>query len=267
MSTEVWGSLPKSQTDSETVEEAITRLITAHLADANAHIEAGESLYTHKQSEVIDHLADSIVEDKIGDSEVSLQKLLADHFFILSSFESLDGWDITGTTLLRLGTMRLQTTAISDSYNWTDANTYTFPGLDWTKNFIWQSGVKIHSNADQLVWFGVGGLPPDDAISFAGFKIDDGTLYAYAGDIPISTWLYQETVISGITVTNFHIYRIMYDQTAGTLKFYVDNVLKVTFNSNLPTENDDRFSMYFIKTLTTSIKYLTAVGLLYSREI
>jgi len=33
-----WGLLEKSQTDNETIEEAIDRLITAHNDDANAHI-------------------------------------------------------------------------------------------------------------------------------------------------------------------------------------------------------------------------------------
>jgi len=33
-----WESLEKSQTDNETIEEAIDRLITAHNDDANAHI-------------------------------------------------------------------------------------------------------------------------------------------------------------------------------------------------------------------------------------
>jgi len=78
MSTETWGALNKALDDNETIEEAIARLIVAHLADADAHIESGESLYDHKQSAVIDHLADSVVTDKLKDSAVTSPKITTD---------------------------------------------------------------------------------------------------------------------------------------------------------------------------------------------
>ena len=75
MAEPVWGLLEKGQADNETIEQAIDRLITAHLADAIAHVDAGESLHTHKDQEVIDHPADSIITDKIKDTEVTNPKL------------------------------------------------------------------------------------------------------------------------------------------------------------------------------------------------
>ncbi|MFA5080875.1 MAG: hypothetical protein WC472_04630 [Candidatus Paceibacterota bacterium] len=71
MSLPVWGNLAKSQTDAEKIEEAIVRLITEHNEDETAHLGAGQSLQSHKAAEIIDHLAESIVEDKIGDGEIS----------------------------------------------------------------------------------------------------------------------------------------------------------------------------------------------------
>lgn len=261
----VWGSLQKSQVDDETIEEAIARLIQAHDDDANAHLDAGQSLKSHKASAIIDHLALSIVQDKIGDGEISMQKLLADYFFIMTCFESLDGWDVSGTTLQELGSMRLETTAILNSYNWTQAVPLSTVGLQWAKDFFWQSNLKLHAITDQLAWFGVGGLPPGDALSFAGFKVDDGDLYAYAGEDDGGGWDYQETQITGITLTNYNTYRMIYNQSAGELEFYVNGVLKVTFDTGLPTTDDDPYSMYYLKTTTTTKKYLTAHDLLFSR--
>ena len=94
MSATNWGMLSKSQEDPETIEEAIARLITAHNADEESHLDTGQSLQSHKASAIIDHLALSIVEDKIGDGEISLQKLLSVNRFVISCFESIDGWDV-----------------------------------------------------------------------------------------------------------------------------------------------------------------------------
>jgi len=64
MAIQTWGSLQKSTTDDETIEQAIGRLISDHEADASAHLGAGESLEAHKTAEVIDHPAQSVVIDK-----------------------------------------------------------------------------------------------------------------------------------------------------------------------------------------------------------
>lgn len=60
-----WGLLTKSQVDNEKVEEAIARLILVHEEDEDSHLGVGESLQSHKASEIIDHIAESIVNDKI----------------------------------------------------------------------------------------------------------------------------------------------------------------------------------------------------------
>jgi len=63
-----WGNLLKSQISSEKIEEAITRMIQDHEDDPNAHIEEGESLQSHKASEVIDHVVHSVLGEKIHTS-------------------------------------------------------------------------------------------------------------------------------------------------------------------------------------------------------
>jgi len=70
-----WGNLYKSQISSEKIEEAIARMIQDHEDDPDAHLEVGESLYSHKASEIIDHIVQSIIADKIKDGEVIDSKL------------------------------------------------------------------------------------------------------------------------------------------------------------------------------------------------
>ena len=78
MALPVWGNLEKSQSDSEKIEEAILRLITEHNDDETAHLGAGQSLQSHKAAEVIDHLAESIVEDKFAEGCVSSRAITSE---------------------------------------------------------------------------------------------------------------------------------------------------------------------------------------------
>lgn len=103
--TDTWGELPKSQTDNSTVDQEIDSKIQDHLDDPDAHIETGQSLQSHKASEIIDHLAGSIVNDKLAANSVTPDKLYYNKFFVHTTFESLDAFftnydDATGTALL-----------------------------------------------------------------------------------------------------------------------------------------------------------------------
>ena len=78
MADPIWGMLAKSQVDPEKIEEAIIRLILAHNNDETSHLEVGQSLQSHKASEIIDHLAESIVEDKFATGSVSSRAITTD---------------------------------------------------------------------------------------------------------------------------------------------------------------------------------------------
>lgn len=70
-----WGMLEKSQVDDQTVDEAVAAAITAHLDDEAAHVGVGQSLQSHAASVIIDHLASSIVEDKLASGCVTTNKI------------------------------------------------------------------------------------------------------------------------------------------------------------------------------------------------
>lgn len=94
MSDLVWGELAKSQIDPEKIEGAISRMIQEHNNDEEAHVGPGQSLQSHKASEVIDHRVGSIVSDIIKDKEVIIPKIGWDRYLFQSSFESLAGFTL-----------------------------------------------------------------------------------------------------------------------------------------------------------------------------
>lgn len=259
-----WDSLAKSQDSNETIEQAIARLITAHLADSDAHIELGESLYVHKQSATIDHLAESIVEDKVEDGAIILQKLTANKRIIVSSFESMDGWDSTGTIVQDLSCVSISTSAVQDNIAEIDCAPSYWVGVDWDKDMFYQSTVRLAQITDQLIYFGLGGSDDLGGFSGAGFKVQDGTLYCYHAVDSGGGFAYTTFEISGITLTDWNVYRIIYDQSAGTLKFYVNGSLKKTFDSSLPTDDNDGLFIYEIKNEATAIKKLYVSDVLFS---
>lgn len=65
------------------------------------------------------------------------------------------------------------------------------------------------------------------------FTTNNGTLYGHICTGAAST----TTVISGVTVSSPHNYRIEADLGADTARFYVDGVLKLTLTTNFPTSN------------------------------
>jgi hypothetical protein len=162
-----WGNLPKSQVDDETVEGAIDRLVQAHDDDENAHIEVGQSLQSHKASEIIDHAARSIVTDK----------LYKDRFILDTHFAGIDGWQKTaGVACPMVGEVDIVTTAVN-------GNTQIFntqnPDIDQDpvatdRHPYWLTSLKISQNTSQEIYLG---QIIDNAGGGYGFKIVNGTIY------------------------------------------------------------------------------------------
>lgn len=63
---QIWGTLARAVNDDTLIDEAIGTAITSHGDDPNAHLEAGQSLTTHRAADIIDHLAESVVNDKLA---------------------------------------------------------------------------------------------------------------------------------------------------------------------------------------------------------
>ena len=238
---ESWGLLPKSQIDDETIEEAIDRLIAVHEADEAAHLGVGESLQSHKASEIIDHAALSIVQDKIADGSIDLIKLFADKYFYLSCFADAGSWNGNDQVHGHFGTTPfdyyIATYAYADGWiALLHEPSASSSVISFSKNPTFQTTVKITHTSNQTIRIGIGA--PDD--KRFGFKIVGGTLYASHHNGANET----TTEISGITITNYNVYRAFFDNTNSQILFYVNGVLKATHATNLPS-GTSTFMMHY----------------------
>jgi len=119
-------------------------------------------------------------------------------------------------------------------------------GLNWDDDFEFVAPVRTATqNKDIFV-----GLSPDNAnvpanatsiVRHIGFFWEDNTLYASNADSSTQT----KTEITGLTLTNWNVYRFVWD--AGTnIKFYVNDVLKATHTTNLPSGTEDQLPKIWI---------------------
>jgi len=261
-STVVWGNLYKSQISAEKIEEAIARLIQSHEDDPDAHVETGESLQSHKASEVIDHVVRSIIFDKIADFSIDLKKMVADQFMLMTCFESLDGWngidgevgyDVTSSIF---GVLMSTDGDDGDYVYLATESDATEPVINFDKNSFFQTSVRFLYTTSQTAYLVLG----EDTEGY-GFKVSNGTLYAIhingAGEVT--------TEITGITLINYNIYRAILDVSAGEIYFYVNGVLKATHDANLPTGTTTFVFTYYLETNMAEVRYMWVRELMISQ--
>ena len=82
-----WQNLEKSLDDSETIEQAISRLITDHNNSPDSHLGVGQSLENHKMADIIDHPANSVKIDKNTFASVLYRLFFSDR----SSWPQING--------------------------------------------------------------------------------------------------------------------------------------------------------------------------------
>ena len=61
-----WENLGKNALDPTTIDSAIDAALESHNGDPNAHFGEGGALESHRNSEIIDHRAESVVNDKLA---------------------------------------------------------------------------------------------------------------------------------------------------------------------------------------------------------
>ncbi len=250
-----WGELTKAQDNSQTIVEAINELITAHETDNESHMGAGESIENHRINEVIDHPAGSVPVDKFANAR-----------FITTAFESLAGWldYSTGTGYIesQLGSANLRTGATSGGFGAMNVVPDGFIGLNINKAFFWRAMVKLSHNVNQTIHFGLGYMIDGSDYNGFGFKIVNGTLTAFMGDYTNLV----STEISGINITEAHLYEIRYSVVPQKVEFYIDGVLKVTYDTGNFPENDDPYANFMILNSTNSLRAMYLTDFMYQQE-
>ena len=167
MPLQTWDGMQKNATDDETIEQAIARLIAVHEGDSTSHLGVGESLQAHKNADVIDHPAYSVVRDK-----VSFNRRIFDYYF-----GSLDGCGVTaGVELNTSGVLLMATSgALNNTQMFSilndDVNFYSAP---MTKYPVIEISMVLPSITTQQIYILNGS---DSDWSGFGFKIVNATLY------------------------------------------------------------------------------------------
>lgn len=250
-----WGMLSKSQIDPETIEEAIARIIAEHNADEEAHLSAGQSLQSHKASEIIDHVVGSVLADKNTMTEV----------FFRTFFENITGWAVVGTVEnddfpgVRL---YAEWGVVDDSHI---SCTPQIPAnfRDSSKNIMFQivahfSFSSTHFNA----WLGFLGGYVSGSDGF-GFTITDGVLKAH---VRCGTTTVLSSALS-FTLSDDHVYRAQYDATSGNVYFYIDGSLVATLAKPAGSWADDEGPGLGIILTEENDGNFRALDLFASREV
>jgi len=331
-----WGLLQKSNIDSETIEEAIERIVAEHNADPESHLGSGESLQSHKASEIIDHLAESIIEDKIADGSITSSKITEDQivgkdirtaedvgagvdgvkmtpsgiqmyqggekkvdiptsgdpFFagdlslnnlkylkytLQNNWVSLDGF--TQYTTLSATIIPYMIAGVLSTSNSTNslANLSTWsmggnPGLDWDKNSIFQTRIKLSGYGDVItgssVYFGLGGSHEygfNQNSQFAVFYFNGTTLYAKTSSYVDSSYETETTELDSITLTDPHDFEIRI--IAGVrVEYYIDGILVATHDDYVPSSIPSYSFFWEVKTNSSNIRGMFIFSFLFQQE-
>lgn len=234
MSNPVWGMLAKSQTDPETIEEAIARLIAAHESDAEAHIGAGESLENHKAASVLDHPVESIGINK-------LERNFFNKIVVAASLQSLDAFQVQSVeTELGPAGVWINTSSVLNNQAYFATREIPTLRMQFDQDPILDISVKFALGSGHDIYFGIGDQALFESGPFVGFKVSNNVISATVWDINGANETAE--VISVPTLGDFHDYHIEYVHGVGA-KFYVDNVLVSTIANTTP---DGEYGQAFV---------------------
>lgn len=176
---ETWGSLPKNQTDPQTLDEAIASAISAHEADPTAHTGTDESLSAHRQYGVLDHVPGSVLADKWTMSELDFS----------TSFDTLDVFTTHGTPYALYPGVHIEPTASGDAnYCKVEIDLETRQLIiDFAKDFTFQFAFSgdIYSTGSLLMNFGF--TPTEFSKIGVGLEINNTNKRFYASNADGST--------------------------------------------------------------------------------
>ncbi len=226
MPSQIWGDLLKSQVDDELVEEAISRLVGVHESDPESHLAVGESLQSHKSYAIIDHLACSIVSDKIADFQITPDHLVFTKSVYTSNFQDFALWTkMTAGAVISnsLGLVEITVSDGASNYGRVVGTSSGYYPHSISKACVFQAFCLVDAyGLSSIAKIGFGTI----GYSFAGFRWDNSTLFAvlrnHAGtEVTIA--------ISGYNCYEWHLYKVVIKPGEGA-DFYVDNVIAATLS-------------------------------------
>lgn len=256
MSIETWGMMPKNQEDAETIEEAIDRIVAVHEADPTAHTGTNEAIAVHRENDILDHLAGSVKADKLSFARK-----------VDSSFESLDGFQKSGTIFQSIASLHIRAGNVSGNASYIYGYVDAWPPLSFDHSWMFETNFFLTPTSGATAYVGIGSLDANTGGQTGlGFKIVGTTLYAYKITHIDTTPAETAVSLGAFDPTIFHNYRVIYDHTLGEVRFYLDGDLVYTFDSSLPTVDDFSICLFYIKSTTNAYHNLKVADFHYSAD-
>ncbi len=253
--TEVWGLLAKTQTDPQTIDEAIDAKVAAHEADPDSHLGTDESLQSHKAAVILDHLIGSVVTDKLTMTE----------YRVHSIFDSLVGYNLTGNVQndYWFGMTLWSDYSPANPARAVSKDSIVPDFIDYSKNILFQVTAQIVETTNKKVFFGFGFLSAGDVVNGIGFKIVNSTLYGYS----YASGALVTATLSGVTLTDTNVYRAQWDKDLGQVTFFVNGVEKGSIANASPTGGGDGDVLFSIEATASGECQLNVFDFYASRDI
>lgn len=251
----VWGMLAKSQTDPETIEQAIDRIVSDHNDDTNAHIGGNRSLESHRTNDVLDHVPGSVYADKGSFKELIIE----------TSFEDISTWGISGdVTISDFPGARINVEAGGSSATVLYSVTpYPNGFLDFDYSSMFQFSQYLESSGIGFNgWWGMwnSGTSPTDGY---GFIILDGVLFPR---VALSGWILDGATI-GIDLNVPHVYRAQYDALTRQVDFYIDGDLVDSLVMTAGNSNSDGGASWGLSQNSSTDAYWKVWKAMYARSL
>ena len=181
---------------------------------------------------------------KITATELIVGNVERNDFHWLTFFESLDGFQVIGTTITS-SYVEIETAATTNADAYILKNPqYNFDILSWAKDRKVRTNVRFDDNTAQEVYI-LTGQP--GALAHIGFKVHNSI---FNGTVANGTT--ESTVSLGANISAGDTYSLEYRFTSGEkVVFYVDGVEAGTITTNLPSgpgNYSDRLIQTYVKT-------------------
>lgn len=250
-----WGLLVKSLTDAETIEEMVDRKITEHEENPESHMGVGESIDVHRKTEIVDHLAGSVLADKNTMTEI----------YVTDQF-------------LRIDSLTKQGEVIEDNYPqirfYTESGGYELARLEGQtdilqklntleKDMMFQIGTKfdISSKPDQA-FFGFGNY--SGSLEYGIGFYWNGTTLKPKVKTYANNW--EGSAIS-FTPHELNIFRFQYIVGENKLYFYKNGQKVQEWTPTFEYEGADTSILIYTKLITSSDAYVDFIDLQYALSI
>lgn len=248
-----WAMLPKSQIDNETIEQMVERKIAEHEENANSHMGVGESIDVHRKTEIVDHLAGSVLNDKFTMSE----------FSYTDQFLNLTNWELVNAASVEQNALRLYT---EDGETLPSVAFKPFyrpqPFQTLTKDFLIQFLCQVDmSSNENKIYLGINNDYDTIDYNFIGFERIGGVTKARAqlGGTPFLS--------SAITVDMSlpHIYRVQHIAGESKIYFYIDGQVVAEHTYSGKTLSEDAGPFFYNKVDGSSDGHVYIMDLFLSR--